>query len=320
MISNLSKIPCILSSPSMEDLSINLADLVSRLNEYKKLGISVLEADLLLALTRLDLSTTSEKLEQQLSEINILVVLESGKKLKQKVSEIILGYLNDPFFEPIIDMTIHLINAKVSASFSKIKLPNSLSMFPERWRGSYSGIYSVFPTFGDIALGDIFNNYEVCPEQGLIMRQIARRKEALPKGGVINFFASQRSLTPSAANDVMVSVMEAWERGLLRPNVADVLDMDWNDKPPSNLSAFARVIEPFIEDGLLSVIWRILDDLILVSLKQARIIAGTGDLAMLILKYLPEVKLAVSKNLVKETEFDLPGIYQLSIKKGILQL
>jgi hypothetical protein len=49
-------------------------------------------------------------------------------------------------------------------------------------------------------------------------------------------------------------VTEAWERGLLRPGVADVRLLDWSSKQPSHLAALAAALNGAARDGLLAVV------------------------------------------------------------------
>jgi hypothetical protein len=148
------------------------------------------------------------------------------------------------------------------------------------------------------------------------MRQIARRAAPLPPGASVNFMASLRSLTDDAAADAMLAVTEAWERGLLRPGVADIAFLDWSASTPSNLAALAAALEGVAADGLLSVVWPVLDELIGASLKAPRLIAGTAELAELMLSSLPEAQAAVEKGLADKTALMLPNIRALAARGG----
>jgi len=62
LFASIDKFPCLLSTPSYEDLSISLDDLFARLLIYKNKNLSyVSEPDLQLALTRLDMDLKTEK-------------------------------------------------------------------------------------------------------------------------------------------------------------------------------------------------------------------------------------------------------------------
>jgi hypothetical protein len=148
------------------------------------------------------------------------------------------------------------------------------------------------------------------------MRQAARRAAPLPPGASVNFMASLRSLTPDAAEDAMLAGTEAWERGLLRPGVADVAFLDWSTEPPSNLTALATALEGLAADGLLSVVWPVLDEIIGAVLKAPKLIAGTAELAELMLALLPEVEAAIEKGLADGSALALPNIRALARREG----
>jgi len=114
----------------------------------------------------------------------------------------------------------------------------------------------------------------------------------------------------------MLAVIEAWERGLLRPGVADVAFLDWTTTPPSNLAAFAAALDGIARDGLLSVVWPVLDALIVASLKAPRLLAGTAELAELVEAFFPEAQSAVERGVADSSTLDLPGIRALSRQGG----
>ena len=74
--------PCLLSTPSFEDLSISIEDLLERLSLYQAEKFSyVSEPDLQLALTRLDLESLTEeelqKYRETLQKIDLKILLPS---------------------------------------------------------------------------------------------------------------------------------------------------------------------------------------------------------------------------------------------------
>jgi hypothetical protein len=148
------------------------------------------------------------------------------------------------------------------------------------------------------------------------LRQVARRSAPLPPGAAVNFLAAQRSHTPGAAEDAMLAVTAVWERGLLRPGVADIALLDWSNEAPSNLAALASALDGIARDGLLSVVWPVLDALVVASLKAPRLLAGTAEIAELIAAFLPETQFAVTQGLADQSALDLPGIRALARREG----
>ena len=308
---HLGELPGLLSTPSAVDLSINVPDLAARLASYKNTGTNALEADLLLALARLDIHTQTPEAIGVLSKLDVPVVLESGQKMSVTAGHAILNYLDNPIEE--------LSLSGVPSSYwynTDIEISASLPGFPNRFKSYVEELYSIFPLWGDVTLGAVRWNDEVYHEQGLVLRQTARRATPLSPGVSINILAAQRSITPDAAADSLRAVTEAWERGLLRPGVADVSFLDWSTRPPSNVAALSAALDDIARDGLLSVVWPILDDLIAVSLKAPRLLAGTAELAELIASFLPEVQFAVEEGKADRNALDLPGIRVLAQRGG----
>lgn len=309
---HLGKLPCLLSTPSVDDLSITVPDLTTRLKLYKETGTDVLEADLFLALTRLNITTATDEEIKALGKLDVPIVLQSGEKMPAAAGQMVLDYLKDPIKEPIfaIDNYGHWQR-------NEITLPASMHGFPDRFSRYVTEKFSLFPLWGDAALTDVRWDEEVYHELGLVLRQVVTRATPLPKGAAINLLAAQRSMTADAAEDAMLAVSEAWARGLLRPGVANVNWLDWSPlPPPSHLAALVTALESIARDQLLSVVWPVLDELILVSLNTPRLAAGTAEVAQLIEILLPEVQHAVGNGKADRIALDLPGVRQLAQRGG----
>ena len=244
----LGEFPCILSTPSADNLSVTIPDLVARLELLIKEGYDILEPDLSLALMRLDVDSITPESITALTHMTAPIILQSGKKMSGKtVGEAILAYINDPVKEP------KLVKDNGYWQCESITIPKSLKIFPSRivpqkdsyWHNSYTS--GMFPFFGNGAIKGIINRGygESDHTLGIRLRIVARRATPLPPGAAINFFAAQRSLSPMAAEDAFTAVMEAWERGLLHPGVADITYLDWSTDPPKNLAALANVLDDF---------------------------------------------------------------------------
>ncbi len=308
----LDELPCLLSTPSVVDLSIQFADLVERLALYDKTKTDVLEADLVLALSRLDLGTKTSEAVHTLNKLNVSIRTQAGEKMSVSAEQVVLAYLEDPVKEPLL-----ITDDSNYWDSTHIIMPNSLKNFPNRFtRWYYEKLLTIFPLWGDVAFREVRWNREVYHEQGLILRQVARRRAPLPPGASINILAAQRSMTPDAAEDSMRAVTEAWERGLLRPKVADVAYLDWSAASPSNLSAFATALEGIAKEGMLGVVWPILDEVIQASIQAPRLLAGTAEFAQLILDFLPEVQFAITQGIADHTALSLSGVRALAEHGG----
>ncbi|MCL2091775.1 MAG: hypothetical protein FWH11_11380 [Micrococcales bacterium] len=153
---------------------------------------------------------------------------------------------------------------------------------------------------------------------GLVLRQMVRRATPLPPGGAVNLLAIQRSLPPGAEAEAAAAVREAWERGLLRPGVPDVRWLDWAVRPAA-LAATARALAGLAADGMLAVVWPVLDDLLVAATDAPRLLAGAAEVAQTVAALLPEVLHAVSTGLAGSDALALPGTRALAARSGSSQ-
>ena len=310
---NLDQLPCILSTPSKSDLSITVDDLCKRLEKYQKNKIYALEADIFLALTRLDTKTQSSKNLNLLKTLKVDVILQSGKKMPVNAGNIVLAYLDCPVKEVLLDYN--------EEYFWDIKIPTtpSLQYFPKRFDslGDLTNAFSVFPLWGDAAIRLSVSSFnEMEHGKGLIFRQIAKRQIPLTAGAAMNILAAQRSASPRAIADIALAVNEAWERGLLIPGIADVFLLDWANRTPSKLMSLVATLSNIAQQGLLSVVWPILDELILASVHAPRLLVGTDEIVNAMAEFLPEVQFAVTNGLASPNQLDLLGLRALAEKTG----
>lgn len=306
--SQLDRLPCLLSTPSMADLSVSVSDLAKRLALYQETDTKALEADLFLAMTRLDNTTKTTRAVEELQKLKVPVALQTGETMKKTAAQLVLAYLDDMIKEP---------GPATSGWRPEIFDLKVLKEFPPRLESYYGcDFFSIFPTWGDAALKAVCWDCEVYHEQGLVLRQAARRKAPLPPGAAINFLAARRSASPKAAADAALAVTEAWQRGLLRPGLADIDLLDWRAEQPSNLAALAKALEDIAREGMLSVVWPVLDSVIEKSLKAPRLLAGTAEFVELAAGFLPEVRSAIEKGLADPSNLYLPGIRTLAKRGG----
>ena len=321
LFASIDKWPCLLSTPSYEDLSIGLSDLVNRLLIYKNENLSyVSEPDLQLALTRLDIDSVTEKdvkeYLEKLNDINLKILLPSGELLRDEygndisVGEIIVEYLKDPYIEP------EFIPGKTSSWKVELDMPKSLKALPNRFSYSNDSMFSMFPTWGDYALTAVHRDCEVYHGQGIILRQIARRRKPITKGALMNWLAIESNLSDENAEDVINATQEAWERGLLLPDTADISYLDWNGDTPSNLASMALSMECMAKDGMLSVVWQAACDTVEVSLGAPRMLTGTAEVVKFLRDYLDEVIIAVQNKFAPNSVLEMKAVKNLAAKSG----
>ena len=312
--------PCLLSTPSFEDLSISIEDFLERLSLYRAEKFSfVSEPDLQLALTRLDMETFSKEdrsgYTDKLKEIDLKIQLPSGEFLQDEegkdilLGELITAYLQDPYVEP------DFFPGETPYWKVELKMPESLKALPYRLSYSHNALFSIFPNWGDYSLTAVHRDFEVYHGQGIILRQLARRKP-LSKGALMNWIAVFGRLSDENAEDALKANREAWERGLLLPGIADISYLDWSGGELFNLANLAAAMDFMANEGMLSLVWKAACDIVEQSLKMPRILAGTAEIVKFLRDYLDEVILAVEKNLVSKEALEMKPIRILAGKSG----
>ena len=327
--------PCLLSTPSFEDLSISVEDLLERLSLYRAEKFSyVSEPDLQLALTRLDMETFSQediskckeerskckeersKCVEKLQELDLKIQLPSGGFLQDEegkdilLGELLAAYLQDPYVEPVF------FPGETSYWKVELNMPESIKALPYRLSYSHNALFSIFPNWGDYSLTAVHRDFEVYHGQGIIMRQLARRRKPLSKGALMNWIAMFGRLSDENAEDALKANREAWERGLLLPGLADISYLDWSGGELSNLANLAVAMDFMANEGMLSLLWKAACDAVEQSLKMPRILAGTAELVKFLRDYLDEVIFAVEKKLASKEALEMKAIRILAGKSG----
>ena len=320
--------PCLLSTPSFEDLSISVEDFLERLSLYRAEKFSyVSEPDLQLALTRLDMETFSQediskckeersKCVEKLQELDLKIQLPSGEFLQDEegkdilLGELIAAYLQDPYVEPVF------FPGETPYWKVELKMPESLKALPYRLSYSHNALFSIFPNWGDYSLTAVHRDFEVYHGQGIILRQLARRRKPLSKGALMNWIAVFGKPSDENAEDALKANKEAWERGLLLPGIADISYLDWSGGELSNLANLAAAMDFMANEGMLSLVWKAACDTVEQSLKMPRILAGTAEIVKFLRDYLDEVILAVEKKLASKEALEMKAIRILAGKSG----
>ena len=320
--------PCLLSTPSFEDLSISVEDLLERLSLYRAEKFSyVSEPDLQLALTRLDMETFSQeerskckeersKCVEKLQELDLKIQLPSGGFLQDEegkdilLGELLVAYLQDPYVEP------DFFPGETPYWKVELNMPESLRALPYRLSYSHNALFSIFPNWGDYSLTAVHRDFEVYHGQGIIMRQLARRRKPLSKGALMNWIAVFGRLSDENAEEALKANRETWERGLLLSGIADISYLDWSGGELSNLANLAVAMDFMANEGMLSLVWKAACDAVEQSLKMPRILAGTAEIVKFLRDYLDEVIFAVEKKLASKEALEMKPIRILAGKSG----
>ena len=233
---------------------------------------------------------------------------EEGKDIL--LGELLVAYLHDPYVEP------DFFPGETPYWKVELNMPESLRAIPYRLSYSHNALFSIFPNWGDYSLTAVHRDFEVYHGQGIILRQLARRRKPLSKGALMNWIAVFGKLSDENAEEALIANHEAWERGLLLPGLADISYLDWSGGELSNLANLAVAMDFMANEGMLSLVWRAACDILEQSLKMPRILAGTAEIVKFLRDYLDEVILAVEKKLASKDALEMKPIRTLARKSG----
>ncbi len=302
---HLGQIPCLLSQPSRVDLSVEFDDLVASLEKYAAADVPVLQADLVMALARLDVT----KADANASLPEVPVKLVDGRLLLRSAAQVITAYLAIPFVDMEAPFASSDRNDSLTWPKSLVGLDRKMSV--NNCIGCYFG---VFPNWGD-ALNIHFDRRHFPDETSAMARQLARSAKPLGPGGAVNLLAVHCQGRPEHATESALALQEAWERGLLVPGVANIDYLDWGAQL-SNIASFVESLRDAADRGMLSVVWPVLDDVLVASLKAPRMLAGTAEAAQAMQDYVGEVLAAVTSGVAPASALEVPGVRALAARSG----
>lgn len=172
------------------------------------------------------------------------------------------------------------------------------------------------PVRGPMPGADLsYGRYLPQASDGLIWRQVVRRADPLPSLAAAHLLGVQRTAHARAAADLAEAVTEAWQRGLLRPGVADVTHLH-DGKAITQVAALAAALLDLAREGLASVAWPVLDDLLVCSLEGLRMGAGAAEVAEAMRELAPEALAGVASGVADESVLDVPGLRALAARGG----
>lgn len=312
VLHRLGEVPCLLSTPSRDDLRIDPADLVDRLRMYDAAGVDAVEADVLVAVLRLDPALLTDEARAALRKSKVRARTVTGRRMRPRIGALALDHLADPVREP--ELVLHGSGRRWTRR--RITPPASLEAFPPRLQAipdRSDEILALWPHWQHLPAWGLAGN--LWPVPGLAWRQLVRRAAPIGPSAAINLLGALRTKDGRIAAEVALAVREAWERGLLRPGDADVRYLDWA-LVPTQLAALASALLDLAEEGLASVVWPVLDDLVTSSLAAPRFVAGTAEVAEALRELVPEALAAVASGLADASVLDVPGLRALAARGG----
>ncbi|GAA1614179.1 hypothetical protein [Leucobacter chromiireducens] len=308
----LGEVPVLLSTPTWDDMRISADAFTARLRAYASEGAVASEADVLLALLRVDPVDVTPERRAELRNIEVAIVGQDGAELPVRAGAVAAEYFAHPLAEPDVELDAQ----RHWWAPTQLEQPPALAAFPARLKADAyrSDIeVGVLPLGGDwaaLTTGDLDSS-----ALGLVLRQLVRRREPLTPGQAVNLVGAQRGLHERAIGDGALAIREAWERGLLVPGAADVRKLGWADSP-TKLAAFATACLELADEGMLAVVWPLLDDLVALSLAAPRRLAGTAELVEAIGELLPSVTAAVDTGDAPNDALEIASVRALAAAGG----
>lgn len=310
--------PVILSQPSWEDLRVDLADLTGRLEVLQRAGKPALESDLALALTRLEFSSDRPDLRRRLDAVNVPLVSWDGvQRSGIHAAAVVLDYLQDPVQEPVVTPALR----RSEWIWKAAGLPPALRTL--RARPGSAGVdqawttQSAFPTWGDAVGFSLRDVGGPAPHDisASLWHQLARRRDPLTPGLAMSLLSGLRRKDHGERELHFEAARLAWARGLLVPGVASVNFFDWVGTP-NQLGALAAAWMEAAEDGLLPVVWPLMDRLCTWGASSVQLPNEMADLATAMRRLAPSVVAAVASGGAPDSVVDVPGLRLLAGRRG----
>lgn len=324
----LGELPVLLSTPTWIDMRVDPGDLIDRLQLYRARAVDVAEADLQLALARLDLVRITDAHLAALEKLAIPVRIAAGRPRttdstfgpwefqpgslhSEMAGPLVVAYVRQPMREPEVAFRDHVGWGEAWGA-RDVEPSAALTALPSRFtRVGFSSWHSsvVHPAWGEAVSVDL--PLSALPDQGIVLRQSMRRASPVGPVAAAHLLGSLRLLHSRAARDAVTAAIEAFERGLVRPGVADARYLDGRE-----LAATARVLLELADEGLASIVWPFLDSIVETALAGTRMLAGTADVAEAMQELVDGALAAVDDGIVDRGFLDVPGLRALAARPG----
>lgn len=303
VLAHLTQLPCVLSLPTWVDGRIDAADVIRGLADYASADVPAREADVALAFARLDPATMTDELWGRLRTVNVRVEREDGTAVEVDLPRLV-GIATQE---------------AAKSRHGKQGWPAALASFPQR-ELFYDSAHDLmtWPCRGDDVARAVQRGYpgDGVGPQGALARQLARSASPLGPGASMNLLAALDNRHASVVAGVAQGIEEAWERGLLRPAVADVTQLDWRQEPPTRVAGLVAALREAAELASASVVWPLLDSLVRVCTSGTKPLPGTAEAVVLLWELLPEARAAVANGLAPASVLDLPAVRALYGRGG----
>ncbi|AKK04721.1 hypothetical protein CMUST_01880 [Corynebacterium mustelae] len=304
--------PALLSTPTCVDYSISVADFCARIAEYEKAGLPVYAPDFLLAVFRLvDLKDAA----MQLTSCAVGIIGIDNSPVAKNVAEV-LDLLST--HEELNSRMYGEPSTKESnQNWFYYEFPKLLRTVPNLLhpKMAIKFNYQVFPRSNQERFDRLVWSPYNYSKLGHIASQAARSIKPLESAVAVNLLGAQRDQKPEVRAECRQALVDAFNRGLIEPEKLDATDLDRSNFP-KNLAGFAHAMREVAEEGLLSVVWPVLDGLLVASGKSQRLFAGTAEIAALMADLAPSVAHALAVGDAPAHNGAVPGLRALARRNG----
>ncbi|MDO5051556.1 MAG: hypothetical protein Q4E05_01530 [Pseudoclavibacter sp.] len=309
----LGRAPGLLSTPSRVDGSVDPEDLLDRLERYRALEVAADEADLLVALLRLEHSAVEAGHRHRAGRLDVPIRSETGRRAAGRAGEIVARALEEPpaplRLEPGEDGSLRASLADAEHG------PRGL---PSRWRAAVAAeeLPALLPAGGEAALTAL-RRADPPPRRLVgLARHAARSREPLGPGAAVNLLAALPRRSHPASAPVAEAIVDAWRRGLLRPGTARLELLDWRTDGPDRLRDLVRALLELSDRGPLPVVWPLLADVVELAAAARRPLTGAAEAVSALHRLLPEAQEGVRTGRAEAGTVELPGVRRLAEREG----
>jgi hypothetical protein len=292
----LGAVPNLLSTPTWDDYRIDPAQLADRLDAYVQAAVPVIEADLQMALPRLDLTLLTAETTHRLGQYDLAIQLPDGNLARNATGQpLALGAILTQWIDRPVAQPESIFERSYYSR--EIEPVPALADLPPR----YTHIWATI---------DLFPNWTNAHVPRQYAAPATLRKQpnaAVPATQLLNTVGED-------ATDLDATIL-AWQNGMLHPGVAQAPLLGWQGTI-SSLAARVTGWSELADAGLLSVIWPLASDVIAHSSNGPRVAPGVAELVDMLTRYLPEVEAAIASGLASPDVLAQPAIRALAVRGG----
>lgn len=301
ILENAGLIPCLLSTPSFVDLSINFADFALRVDDYRYANVPVLVTDLYLAMLRIDFRNTEwSEIEECAQGRDIEVRVNSETSIWVNIAELCRSFQAEAVFA-------------TTEAFGVDTANEPFAVFVRHCLGVAVEDVPLVDDASDTIL--VWKQNGCDQSVGQFAEQVSYRRHLLSPETLINVLAIQRMTAKGPVPFARQALVDAWNRGLIDPWRVDISYLDWSarlEKIPSFVAALVEIAD----EGLLALAWQTLDELLAFAADYDGRKIGILEVVRAVEQLLPKVRQGVADAVAPESALELRGLRAFAALTG----